>query len=108
MSFREEPAGPVTVITDRGILEPDPASGELVLTQLFPGVAAPDVARDVAWPLRTRDPILEVAPPSPDELAILRSRLNTAPSPLSSPLLSLLSKQTEQIYEPNEQFHLRD
>ncbi len=71
-------AGPVAVITDRGILEPDPASGELVLTRTFPGVAAPDVARDVAWPLRIREPLCAVAAPSRTELAILRSRLNVA------------------------------
>ena len=70
-------AGPVAIITDRGILEPDAATGELELTRLYPGVAASDVARAIAWPLRIRDPLREVTPPSLAELAILRSRFNS-------------------------------
>src|SRR5919201_437557 len=40
------------VITDLGILEPDPETRELVLTQLQPGVSV-DAAREATgWPLR--------------------------------------------------------
>ena len=38
-------AGPVKVVTDKGILEADPTTGELVLTALYPGVQADDVQR---------------------------------------------------------------
>jgi glutaconate CoA-transferase subunit B len=69
-------AGPVKVITDRGVLEPDPASGELVLTGLYPGVTAADVARDVGWPLRSREPLAVIDPPTPTDLRLLREHLD--------------------------------
>lgn len=68
-------AGPVKVITDRGVLEPD-ATGELVLTALYPGVTAGDVARDVGWPLRSREPLSTLDPPTDAELVLLRERLD--------------------------------
>jgi glutaconate CoA-transferase, subunit B len=68
-------AGPVKVITDRGVLEPD-TTGELVLTALYPGVAPADVARDVGWALRSREPLTTLDPPTTIELALLRERLD--------------------------------
>jgi glutaconate CoA-transferase subunit B len=68
--------GPVKVITDRGILEPDPATGELVLAALYPGIAAADVAGEVGWPLRSRDPLPIVEPPTDKELQLLREHLD--------------------------------
>src|SRR6202041_1849768 len=50
-------AGPVKVITDRAILEPDPDSGELVLTTLYPGVTAEAVQAGVGWRLVVRTPL---------------------------------------------------
>ena len=38
-------AAPSKVITDRAVLEPDPETGELVLTTLYPGVRPSDVTR---------------------------------------------------------------
>ena len=65
--------GPTVVITDLGVLRPDPVTEELVLRAVHPGV---DPARAVActgWPLRV-DPGLErTAPPTPAELAALRA-----------------------------------
>ena len=45
-------AGPVKVVTDKAILEPDPDTGELVLAALYPGVEADEVRAGVGWPLR--------------------------------------------------------
>ena len=73
-------AGPVRVITDRGILDADAETGELILTALFPGNDLDDVRSRVGWPLRVREPIAEVEPPSADVLHILRESLN-APGP---------------------------
>jgi len=68
--------GPLKVITDRGVLEPDPATGELVLTALYPGIAAADVARDVGWPLRWPTPLPTVDPPPAEHIRLLRERLD--------------------------------
>ncbi len=69
-------AGPVRVITDKGILEADPDSGELVLTSLYPGVTAESVRESVGWPLRSREPLGDVEPPRAEELRLLRDVLD--------------------------------
>jgi glutaconate CoA-transferase subunit B len=69
-------AGPVKVVTDRAILETDPETGELVLAALYPGVAAGDVKAGVGWPLRARDRLDAVAPPTGEELRLLREVLD--------------------------------
>lgn len=69
-------AGPVKVITDKAILEPDPASGELVLSALYPGVEAPEVAAGISWTLRGRGQLDQVAPPTQRELHLLRDVLD--------------------------------
>ncbi len=69
-------AGPVSVITDMGILEVDEASGELVLAALYPGVSVETFARGVGWPLRTQPSLREVEPPTHTELDLLRHTLD--------------------------------
>ena len=68
-------AGPTRVITDRGVLEPDPESKELVLTHVHPGVDAEAVRRATGWPLRVADPLQVTAPVTDRELAVLRDLL---------------------------------
>jgi len=69
-------AGPTKVITDKGILENDPATGEMVLTALYPGIAVEDVKANVGWPLRAREQLGLVAPPTSQELHLLRQVLD--------------------------------
>jgi len=69
-------AGPVKVITDRAVLEPDPASGELILAALYPGVTVDDVARDIGWSLRSCERLTTVEPPTATDLRLLRERLD--------------------------------
>ena len=69
-------SGPIKVITDRGVLEPNPESGELTRTALYPGVMVGDVAQNIGWPLRCREPLGTVAPPTPFDLQLLRHRLD--------------------------------
>ena len=69
-------AGPVKVITDKGILESDPESGEMVLTALYPGVTLEDVKANVGWPLQSRPELGLVAPPTGEELRLLREVLD--------------------------------
>jgi glutaconate CoA-transferase subunit B len=69
-------AGPVRVITDKGILEADPDSGELVLAALNPGVATVEVRSSVGWSLRCRDTLPVVDPPGAEDLRLLREVLD--------------------------------
>jgi glutaconate CoA-transferase, subunit B len=65
-------AGPRQVITDLGVLEPDPDTCELVLTQLHPGATVEQAKAATGWPLRVREPLPTTEPPSEDELKVLR------------------------------------
>jgi glutaconate CoA-transferase subunit B len=69
-------AGPIKVITDKGILENDPETGEMVLTSLYPGVTVDEVKAVVGWPLRARDTLAAVAEPTARELDLLRNVLD--------------------------------
>jgi len=69
-------AGPVKVITDKGILEADAESGELVLTALYPGVTVEDVRANVGWPLRARGDLACVEAPDARALHLLREVLD--------------------------------
>jgi len=68
-------AGPVKVVTDKGILEAD-ESGELVLAASYPGVAPGEVAAAVGWSLRQRAELETVEPPTERELHLLRDVLD--------------------------------
>ncbi len=69
-------AGPVKVITDKGVLEADPATGEMVLAAHYPGVTADDVQAGVGWPLARRERLGSVMPPTETELRVLREVLD--------------------------------
>ena len=64
--------GPTTVITDLGVLEPDPESRELTLTHTHPGVAVDDVLAATGWPLAVAADLSETPAPTEAELAALR------------------------------------
>jgi glutaconate CoA-transferase subunit B len=66
-------AGPVRVITDLGVLEPDPDTAELVLTALHQGVTVEHVRAETDWPLQVSADLVFTAPPSTQELSTLRS-----------------------------------
>jgi glutaconate CoA-transferase subunit B len=68
--------GPTAVITDLGVLEPDPKSLELVLTQIHPGVVVDQVREATGWELQVADQPLPTPPPTGDELAALRELLS--------------------------------
>ncbi len=65
-------AGPSAVITDLGVLEPDPQSKELVLTQTHTGVSAERVQESTGWKLRVADQLRTTRLPSDEELTALR------------------------------------
>jgi glutaconate CoA-transferase, subunit B len=64
------------VITDLGVLEPDPADGELVLTRLHPGVSTGQVREATGWELRVASDVAVTPPPTGRELAALRELIN--------------------------------
>jgi glutaconate CoA-transferase subunit B len=72
--------GPVLVVTDLGVLEPDPDTCELRLTRVHPGVEVADVRAATGWDLATADPVPVTEPPTADELDLLR-RLRKGPVP---------------------------
>ncbi|GAA3805679.1 CoA-transferase subunit beta [Sphaerisporangium flaviroseum] len=65
--------GPVAVITDLGILRPDPETSEFVLTDVHPGVTVDRARAATGWPLRTAGHVGTTEPPSDHELAALRA-----------------------------------
>ena len=65
-------AGPRLVITDLGILEPDPDSCELTLTRLHPGASLDKAPQATGWPLAVAGDLTTTDPPSQQELEVLR------------------------------------
>ena len=66
-------SGPSVVITDLGLLEPDPESKELVLTHVHPNVEIDKVREATGWKLRVAEDLKETEPPSDKELEVIRS-----------------------------------
>lgn len=66
-------AGPTVVITDLGVLRPDPESKELTLVSLHPGVTLERVRAATGWDLAVAPQLSTTAPPQPEELAALRA-----------------------------------
>jgi glutaconate CoA-transferase subunit B len=74
LDFRTSAGDRVTVVvTDLGVLEPDPADRELVLTRVHPGVDVEQVREATGWELRVADALGETEPPTDQELARLRA-----------------------------------
>ena len=65
-------AGMTAVVTDLGVLEPDPLTRELVLTRVHPGVTAADAQAATGWELRVAATLEETPPPTEEELRVLR------------------------------------
>ena len=64
--------GPVMLITDLGVLEPDPSTCELTLTTLHPGVEVDTVRQATGWELKTAETLATTREPTDEELAVLR------------------------------------
>ncbi len=65
--------GPTKIITDLGVLEPDPESREMILAAVHPGVALDDVIAATGWPLKCAPSLGETPAPEPVELETLRA-----------------------------------
>jgi len=67
--------GPVAVVTDLGVLEPD-QDGEMVLTALHPGKTAQEAIDNTGWPLKVTPDLHTTDPVTEKELKILRQELD--------------------------------
>lgn len=67
--------GPVTVVTDLGMLEPD-ENGELILTALHPTKTAEQAIENTGWQLKIAPSLIITKNPSKKELTILHDELD--------------------------------
>jgi glutaconate CoA-transferase subunit B len=65
-------AGPQKIITDLGVLTPDPLTSEFTLTGVYPGVDVSLVRSRTGWDLAVAPDLEIVPPPTSGELAALR------------------------------------
>jgi glutaconate CoA-transferase subunit B len=73
--------GPTVVITDLGVLRPDPESCELTLTETHPGTSPDDVREATGWELQVAEGVRESDPPTEEELSVLRELRATLEAP---------------------------
>jgi glutaconate CoA-transferase, subunit B len=73
--------GPVKVITDLGILEPDPETCELTMTHLHEGVTVEQCKEATGWDLRVSETLDTTPPPTDEELSALRDLLDSQKAP---------------------------
>lgn len=74
-------AGPQTVVTDLGILRPDPETCELTLTALQPGVTVEAALAATGWDLAIAENVAQLRPPTAAELSVLRHLQATVTAP---------------------------
>ncbi len=67
--------GPQKIITDLGVLTPDPGTCEFTVTGIFPGVREETIRERTGWDvaIAARAELETIAPPTPRELAALRA-----------------------------------
>lgn len=66
-------AGPVAIITDLCIMEPEEGSKEFVVTSIHPGVSREQIVKATGWPIRFAAAVAETEAPAPAELEALRA-----------------------------------
>ncbi len=68
--------GPKVVVTDLGVFRFEADTHEMMLTDLHPGVALEQVKENVGWPLKIAADLHTTAPPTPEELRLIREELD--------------------------------
>jgi len=66
----------MVVVTDLGAYRLDSETDELVLASLNPGVSLDDVRAQAGWPIRVAGNLNVTAPPTTEELRVLREELD--------------------------------
>ncbi len=72
---RARGGGPLVVVTNLGLLEPD-ESGELILSALHPGCTYEQVKENTGWPVRAANEVRVTDTPLESELKLLRDELD--------------------------------
>lgn len=67
--------GPVAVITDLCVLEPDPLTRELTVTSIHPGVDIATITANTGWPVQFARDVGTTSAPTKQELTVLRDLL---------------------------------
>ena len=67
--------GPLAVVTDLGLMEPD-EGGELVLTSLHPGATVEQAQKNTGWPLQVAANLQTTPAPTEAEIRLLREELD--------------------------------
>jgi glutaconate CoA-transferase subunit B len=65
-------AGPQRIITDLGVLEPDPRTAQFMLTGIYPGGSVSEAKSRTGWELAVAADLAEIPAPQAGELAALR------------------------------------
>jgi glutaconate CoA-transferase subunit B len=65
--------GPQVVITDIGVLQPDPETCQLTLTQIHPGADVDQARQAAGWPLHISPDLAQTDSPTENELSALRA-----------------------------------
>ena len=66
-------ASPSVIVTDVGILQPHPESGEFALSGVYPGIPPEEAKAAIGWPLAVLSKLETCAPPTAAELGVLRA-----------------------------------
>jgi glutaconate CoA-transferase subunit B len=77
-------AGPQKIITDLGVLTPDPRTLEFVLSGVYPGVTVARVRERTGWDLQVAADLAEIPAPDAGELAALRVLSTASPGSASA------------------------
>ncbi|MQA11355.1 MAG: CoA-transferase subunit beta [Pseudonocardiaceae bacterium] len=72
-------AGPTLVITDLGVLRPDPRTAELTLTELHPGATLEEARDATGWDLAVAEDLGQTPTPTEQELTVLRALTEASP-----------------------------
>jgi glutaconate CoA-transferase, subunit B len=67
--------GPAAVITDLCMLRPEAETNELIVHSIHPGATRETIQQKTGWPIRFSVTCEETAPPTVDELRVLRDLL---------------------------------
>jgi glutaconate CoA-transferase subunit B len=64
--------GPTRLVTDLAAFAPDPATKEMTVISIHPGVAREQIQANTGWPVRYAGDVIETPAPTDQELSVLR------------------------------------